>query len=63
MSYKDFARALIDVQSEVCICYYDYKQNKRIDITDDPDCEYREIKYIYCENDVIFFEVEGGEKE
>ena len=63
MNYKDLMHALIDVQSEVRIVYYDHKRGERIDITEDPECEYREIRYIYSEENVIYFEVEGGEEE
>ena len=46
----------IDVQSEVCYCYYDDNREERIEITGEQARE-KEIKYLYCEDNIIYIEV------
>lgn len=46
------------VQSEAKYAYYDYDKDERVELTYE-QAKDREILYIYCENNIIFFEVEG----
>ena len=52
----------IDVQCDVILCYYDYRMNERVFLTEAEASE-REIRYLYVEDDCLVIEVEGGEEE
>ena len=47
----------VDIQSTIRYCYYDYDKEERIIITKEKAWE-REIKYLYCEDDVLYIEVD-----
>lgn len=47
----------VEVQSEVSIVYYDEDRNERIELQRKKALD-KEIKFMYCENDVLFVEVE-----
>lgn len=48
----------VDVQVQVHYCYYDYDYDVRVETCYD-SVGGKEIKYMYCENDEIWIEVEN----
>ena len=50
----------VEFQNEVKFVRYDYKHEVRVEITED-QAAYRDIRYIYSENDVLFIEVDSEE--
>ncbi len=61
MTYHDMECNSIDVQTEVHFYYYDYELDERIEI-DLSTARYREIRFIYCENNELCIEVEAEEE-
>lgn len=47
----------VEIQSDMKIVYYDYDKEERIEITE-KRAKDKEIRYIYCEEDVLYIEVE-----
>ena len=62
MKVYEMRDAGIDVQCDVILCYYDYRMNERVFLTEAEASE-REIRYLYVEDDCLVIEVEGGEEE
>ena len=50
----------VEFQNEVKFVRYDYEYEVRVEITED-QAAYRDIRYIYSENDVLFIEVDSEE--
>ncbi len=50
----------VEFQNEVKFVRYDYEHEVRVEITED-QAAYRDIRYIYSENDVLFIEVDSEE--
>lgn len=50
----------VELQNEVKFVRYDYEHEVRVEITED-QAAYRDIRYIYSENDVLFIEVDSEE--
>ena len=48
----------VDLQSEFCVCYYDYNTDTRQPISR-ADAADKEIRYMYAENEIIFIEVDN----
>lgn len=48
----------VEIQSEAIYCYYDYEKEERIVLTD-LEALHKPIKYIYCEKNTIYIEVES----
>lgn len=53
---NDLIANCIEIQSDVCYCYYDVEQDKRVIISQSEALEC-EINYIYCINNVLYIEV------
>ncbi len=53
---NDLIANCIEIQSDVCYCYYDVEQDKRVIISQSETLEC-EINYIYCINNVLYIEV------
>ena len=47
----------VEIQSDMKIVYYDYDKGDCIEITE-KKAKNKEIRYIYCEKDVLYIEVE-----
>ena len=47
----------VDIQNQIRFCYYDYEKEERIEITRE-EADYKEIRYLYTENDEIYIEVD-----
>ena len=47
----------VEIQNETKIVYYDFKKEKRIEITE-KQAKNKTIHYLYSENDILFIEVE-----
>ncbi|PWM19940.1 MAG: hypothetical protein DBX97_04290 [Collinsella tanakaei] len=47
----------VEIQSDMKIVYYNYKKEKRIEITE-KQAKNKTIRYLYSENDILFIEVE-----
>jgi hypothetical protein len=60
MTIRDMQNAGIEIQGSVNYCYYDYEAEHRVVITPEEAAD-REIKYIYCEDEKLYIEVEGKE--
>lgn len=60
MTIRDMQNDGIEIQSKVIYCYYDYEAEKRVEISVEEAAD-REIKYLYCENNQLYIEVEGKE--
>lgn len=56
MTITDFCYAGVEIQSEIVYCYYDYDNEKRVNITRQKAREY-DIKYMYCEDNTLYIEV------
>lgn len=50
----------VELQCAVHFCYYDYEANERIEIGKFEALAY-EVKYMYCEDDELWIEVECDE--
>ena len=48
----------IEVQSEVCIVKFDDDKNERVELERASAFE-KEIRFMYCENDILYIEVES----
>lgn len=48
----------IEVQSEVCIVKFDDDKNERVELERASALE-KEIRFMYCENDILYIEVES----
>lgn len=59
MKLSDFL-GNIEVQSEYRVVYYDEEKNERVEISDEEAGD-KEIKYVYCENNILYIEVEVEE--
>jgi len=60
MTYRDLCTDCIEIQSEIVFCFYDYTKEERTIITAEQAADL-EIKYLYCENDALYIEVEVDE--
>lgn len=47
----------VEILSDMKIVYYDYDKEKRIEITE-KRAKDKKIRYIYCEEDALYIEVE-----
>lgn len=60
MTIRDILDAGIEIQGNLTVCYYsDFKQS-RVKLVPDMVLD-REINFMYCENDVLYIEVEDHE--
>ena len=50
----------VEIQSEITVCYYDDKREKRVNVQADQYLDH-EIKYLYVEDGELFIEVEVDE--
>ena len=60
MTVLDFIDSGIELQGEFVYCYYDYDKCERVIITALTAADKR-IKYIYCERDTLYIEVDNEE--
>lgn len=51
----------VEIQSDLCIVYYDYEKGERIEILES-EAQDKEMRYLYSENNCLFIEVEKGEE-
>ena len=58
MTVREFLSKGIDIQCTVVYCYYDWNKDKRI-ICKYKDIADKEIRYMYCEENCIYIEVEN----
>lgn len=57
MTVRDLCSAGIEIQGNPIYCYYDDAAEQRANITEEEAADL-EIKYIYCENNTLYIEVE-----
>ncbi len=48
----------VELQSEIIYCYYDYENTEERIVIDKEKAKEFEIRYIYCENNKIYIEVD-----
>ena len=60
MTVLDFIASGIELQGEFVYCYYDYDKCERIIISPSAACMQR-IKYISCERNTIYIEIDNEE--
>ena len=58
MNITEIFRAGIEIQCEIVYCCYDYETERRKEITYD-EAKEKDIRYIYCEDNKIFIEIEN----
>ena len=60
MTVMDFIASGVELQGEFVYCYYDYDKCERV-ILSPLDAFEKRIKYIYCERNTIYIEVDYDE--
>ena len=60
MTIRDILDAGIEIQGNLTVCYYSDFQQSRVKLVPDMVLD-REINFMYCENDVLYIEVEDNE--
>ncbi len=48
----------LEIQSEYKVVYFDEDKNERVEVTDVQEESDSYIRYVYCENDILFIEIE-----
>lgn len=57
MTVRDLCSAGIEIQGNPIYCYYNEDAEQRVNITREEASDL-EVKYIYCENNSLYIEVE-----
>lgn len=58
MTVSEIMENVDEVQGEFKIVYYDEAKNERVELTEEQDPRERRVQFIYCEDNVLYFEVE-----
>ena len=58
MTVSEIMENVDEVQGEFKIVYYDEDKNERVELTEEQDPRERRVQFIYCEDNVLYFEVE-----
>ena len=57
MTVRDLCSSGVEIQGAPVFCYYDYEHECRVNIVAEEAADLN-VKYIYCENDTLYIEVE-----